>query len=158
MCYVWVIICSPSLVLAEQMINTDKDIVDFFLLRFDTTNMDVRISTTMDIRELLILTTSVWYDDVITCHTSTWQWEDSRIGTTTRPIPALMVARLYVMWSREISLKSNMWHFQLSIWLKWLFGEVHFAENPNQCSRLTLLIRGTTTRYAWVCISTKNSG
>ena len=38
----------------------------------------------------------------------------------------------YVMRSREISLKwvkSNMWHFQFSIWLKCSFGEVHFAEN-----------------------------
>ncbi len=37
----------------------------------------------------------------------------------------------YVIWSREISLKLNMWHFQFSIWLKCSFGEVHFAENSN---------------------------
>ena len=35
----------------------------------------------------------------------------------------------FMMQSREISLKSNTWHFQLSIWLKSSFGEVHFAEN-----------------------------
>ena len=37
----------------------------------------------------------------------------------------------FVMRSREISLKSNMWHFQFSIWLnlKYSFGEVHSAEN-----------------------------
>ncbi len=34
------------------------------------------------------------------------------------------------MRSREISLKLNMWHFQISIWLECPFGEVHFAENP----------------------------
>ena len=34
------------------------------------------------------------------------------------------------MWSREISLKSNIWHFQFSIWLKCSFGEVHFVYNP----------------------------
>ncbi len=33
------------------------------------------------------------------------------------------------MRSREISLNSNMWHFQFSIWLKCSFCEVHFAEN-----------------------------
>ena len=36
----------------------------------------------------------------------------------------------YVMQSREIILKSNIWHFQFPIWLKCLLGEVHFAENP----------------------------
>ncbi len=36
----------------------------------------------------------------------------------------------YVMWSREISLRSNMWHFQVSIWLKCSFGGVNFAETP----------------------------
>ena len=36
----------------------------------------------------------------------------------------------YVMLSRKISLKSNMWHFQFFIWLKLSFGEVHFVENP----------------------------
>ncbi len=38
---------------------------------------------------------------------------------------------LYVMWSREISQNSNMWHFQFSIWLKCSFGEVQFAEKPS---------------------------
>ncbi len=33
------------------------------------------------------------------------------------------------MRSRKISLNSNTWHFQFSIWLKCSFGEVHFAEN-----------------------------
>ena len=36
----------------------------------------------------------------------------------------------YAMWSREFSLKLNMWHFQFSIWLSCSFREVHFAENP----------------------------
>ncbi len=35
-----------------------------------------------------------------------------------------------VMWSRETSVKMNMWHFYFSLWLKCSFGEVHFAENP----------------------------
>ncbi len=30
-----------------------------------------------------------------------------------------------------ISWKSNMWHFQFSIWLKSSLGEVYFAENPH---------------------------
>ena len=34
-----------------------------------------------------------------------------------------------MMRSREISLKSNLWHFQFSIWLKCSFEEVIFAEN-----------------------------
>ena len=39
------------------------------------------------------------------------------------------VHALYVMQSRGISWKSNMWHFQFSIWLECSLGEVHFAEN-----------------------------
>ena len=35
-----------------------------------------------------------------------------------------------VMRSRGISRRSNMWHFQFSIWLMSSLGEVHFAENP----------------------------
>ncbi len=35
-----------------------------------------------------------------------------------------------LMRSSQISLKSNMWCLQFSIWLKCSFGEVHFAENP----------------------------
>ena len=34
-----------------------------------------------------------------------------------------------VMQSRGISQKSNMWHFQFSIWLKSSLLEVHFVEN-----------------------------
>ncbi len=37
---------------------------------------------------------------------------------------------LYVMRSRGISRKSNIRHFQFSIWLKSSFGEVCFAETP----------------------------
>ena len=33
------------------------------------------------------------------------------------------------MRSWEISWNSQIWHFQFSIWLKYSFGEVHFAEN-----------------------------
>ncbi len=36
----------------------------------------------------------------------------------------------YVMQSKGINLKSNMWHFQFSNWLKCSFGEVQFVENP----------------------------
>ncbi len=36
----------------------------------------------------------------------------------------------YAMRSREISLKSTMWHYQFSVWLKCSFGEVYSAENP----------------------------
>ncbi len=32
-----------------------------------------------------------------------------------------------MMWSREIRLKLNMWHFQFSVWLKCSLREVHFA-------------------------------
>ena len=38
--------------------------------------------------------------------------------------PAIM------MRSRDISLKSNLWHFQFWIRLKSSFGEIHFVENP----------------------------
>ncbi len=38
--------------------------------------------------------------------------------------------KYYMMWSRGISRKLDMWHFQFSIWLKCSLGEVHFAENP----------------------------
>ncbi len=53
---------------------------------------------------------------------------------------------MYVMrmWStcREISLKSNMWHFQVSVWLKYSFGEVHFAENSTWISSIFTAIEG----------------
>ena len=35
----------------------------------------------------------------------------------------------YVMWSRGISWKLKMWHFQFYIWLKSSLGEVRFAES-----------------------------
>ena len=36
-----------------------------------------------------------------------------------------------MMWSREISLNSNIQHFQFSIWLKCSFGEEYFAGNAS---------------------------
>ena len=37
---------------------------------------------------------------------------------------------IFVMQSRGISRKLDMWHFQFSIWWACSLGEVHFAENP----------------------------
>ncbi len=36
----------------------------------------------------------------------------------------------YVIQSTGMSRNSHMWHFHFSIWLKFSFGEIHFAENP----------------------------
>ncbi len=44
--------------------------------------------------------------------------------------------RLYVMGSMGISRKSNVCHFQFSIWLKFSLGEVHFAEIPTWIIRI----------------------
>ena len=47
---------------------------------------------------------------------------------------------LYVMRSRGISRKSNMWHCQFSIWLKCSFRKAHFAENPTWISPVVLML------------------
>ena len=49
-------------------------------------------------------------------------------GQSLIPITDVCIMVPKVMQSGEISLKSNMWHFQFSIWLKCSFEEVYFTK------------------------------
>ena len=57
------------------------------------------------------------------CHQLVCKWPCQRVSL-------FFYDWIYVMRSREVSLKSNMWHSQFSIWLKCSLWEVYFAENP----------------------------
>ncbi len=57
-------------------------------------------------------------------------WSPASFWVSLTLWPVLIFVWQYVMRFREISLKSIMWHFQISIWLKCSFREVHFAEHP----------------------------
>ncbi len=77
------------------------------------------------------------YDLTLNQGPSQPSWCPPRLSTHSHAcdheIYTLMVYPPYlnVMRSRGISLKSNMWHFQFSIWLKSSLREVHFAEKPH---------------------------